>query len=271
MTEELAVYKTDQVNVIELGKTLASSNYFADAKNAAQATVKVLAGQEFGIGPVTSMTGIHIIQGKPSVGANLMAAVVKRSDKYDFRVKTLTDTEAVIEFFERNGDGWGSLGVSTFTKADAAKAKTQNMDKYPRNMLYARAMSNGVKWYCPDVFMAPIYTPDELGADVNWETGEIVDMPAPAPTPQPSTGGNGTPDYSKELAAFTASVLDAIPYYNHEAHVKNTLKKLGHTSYKPDKEAEMRAALEQHASEKADAEAGDAEQETLNLGEMVNG
>ena len=31
-------------------------------------------------------------------------------------------------------------------------------------MLFARAMSNGVRWYCPDVAMTPLYTPDEQGA-----------------------------------------------------------------------------------------------------------
>jgi hypothetical protein len=35
-------------------------------------------------------------------------------------------------------------------------------------MLYARALSNGAKWYCPDVFGGPIYTPDELGRGGGW-------------------------------------------------------------------------------------------------------
>ncbi|RDT44717.1 hypothetical protein DXF87_27490, partial [Enterobacter roggenkampii] len=37
------------------------------------------------------------------------------------------------------------------------------MDKFPKNMLFARAMSNGVKWFTPDVFSGPVYTPEELG------------------------------------------------------------------------------------------------------------
>ena len=28
-------------------------------------------------------------------------------------------------------------------------------------MLFARAISNGVKWYCPDVFGGPVYVPEE--------------------------------------------------------------------------------------------------------------
>jgi len=49
-----------------------------------------------------------------------------------------------------------------------------NWKKYPRNMLFSRAMSNGAKWHCPDVGAgAPIYTPDELGADVDDE-GAVI-------------------------------------------------------------------------------------------------
>ena len=39
-----------------------------------------------------------------------------------------------------------------------------NWRKYPKNMLFARAISNGVKWHCPDVMNGqPVYTPDEMG------------------------------------------------------------------------------------------------------------
>jgi hypothetical protein len=44
-------------------------------------------------------------------------------------------------------------------------------------MLFARAMSNGARWYCPDVFAGPAYTPDELGADVDGETLAMVSPP----------------------------------------------------------------------------------------------
>lgn len=29
-------------------------------------------------------------------------------------------------------------------------------------MLFARAMSNGVKWFTPDVFRGPVYVPEEM-------------------------------------------------------------------------------------------------------------
>ena len=154
-------------------KAMAQSGYFQDARDVAQAMVKVLAGSEMGFGPFASMTGIHVIKGKPSVGANLMAAKVKSNPRYDYRVRQMDDTAVVIEFFQ---DG-ESIGQSSFTAQDAKKAGTQNLDKFPRNMLFARAMSNGVRWFCPDVFEGnAVYTPDELGATVD-DNGDVIDVP----------------------------------------------------------------------------------------------
>ena len=68
-----------------VAETLALSNYF-DAKGnnpvaLAQIATKILAGREMGYGPFASVNGIHIIQGRPSVSANLMAAAVKASGR----------------------------------------------------------------------------------------------------------------------------------------------------------------------------------------------
>lgn len=164
-----------------LGQLLAASGYFEDARDAAQAVVKVLAGMELGFGPVASMTGIYIVKGRVTMSANLMAASIKRwRPRYNYRVVALDNDRAEIAFFE---DG-EQTGTSEFTMADARTANLaggDNWRKYPRNMLFARALSNGAKFYCPDVFAgAPVYTPDELGAEIDAETGELrrVDTPA---------------------------------------------------------------------------------------------
>lgn len=153
-------------------KALAASKYFTDLDTVSKAITKILAGQEFGFGPFASVNGIHIIQGKPAIGANLMAAAVKRSGKYNYRVIKLDDTVCEIKFYE-NGE---EIGTSTFTVEDARKAGTKNLDKFPRNMLFARAISNGVRWFCPDALNgSSVYTPEELGAEVDSE-GNVVSI-----------------------------------------------------------------------------------------------
>jgi len=187
MNKELVVRAG--LDIANLGDILAKSGYFQDTRDAAQAIVKVLAGQEMGIGSIAAMTGIYIVKGRVTLSANLMAALIKRSGHYNYRVTELSDTACEIEFSE-NGQ---VIGISRFTMQDALKAKLSgdNWSRFPRNMLFARALSNGAKWYTPDAFGgSPIYTPDELGAAVDEDgeviEAEVIDLPAsPAPIHQP--------------------------------------------------------------------------------------
>lgn len=144
--------------IMTMAKTFAESGMFTDAKGMAQAFVKIQAGQEIGIPPFAAMGGIHIIQGKPTLGAGLIASTVKGSGKYDYRVKEMTEKNCSIDFLQ----GSEFIGNSSFSIEDAKKAQTKNIDKFPKNMLFARAISNGVKWFCPDVFSGPVYVPEEM-------------------------------------------------------------------------------------------------------------
>ena len=157
--------------VMSIGKAFAESGMFADTKSAAQAIVKIQAGQEIGIPPFAAMTGIHIIQGKPTIGAGLIASRVKGSGKYDYKVIQQDEKICSIDFYQ----GVNKIGNSAFTIEEAKKAGTKNLDKFPKNMLFARAISNGVKWFCPDVFSGPVYVPQEMGATVN-EDEEVIEV-----------------------------------------------------------------------------------------------
>lgn len=166
-------------DTMRLAETFCRSGFFSDAREAAQAVVKIIAGQELGFGPMASMTGVHVIKGKVALSSNLLGAAIKRSGRYDYRVIVLTDDRAELAFFE-NGQ---QVGASAFTMDDAKRAgllSNQTWKSYPRNMLLARALSNGARWYCPDVFGGAIYTPDELGAAVDGETGDVIEA-----TPRP--------------------------------------------------------------------------------------
>lgn len=157
-------------DAISIGRMMYESGLFADIKSASQAVVKILAGQEVGVPPLASMTGIHVISGKTVVGAGLMASRVKGSGKYDYLVTEHSDKVCSIEFKQGNK----VLGISTFTIDDAKKAGTKNLDKFPRNMLFARAMSNGVKWFTPDIYSMPVYVPEEM------ETTQEVEVIKPS-------------------------------------------------------------------------------------------
>lgn len=179
---QLPAQRHTLAELMQLGAVLARSHYFADAKEEAQAVVKVLAGAELGISPIAAMTGIHIVKGKVTIGAHLIAGQVRRHPRYDYRfAQPLSDEACILEFLDVSGPEPVVLGVSSFTTEDAKRANLIRSDSawqgHRRNMLFARAISNGAKWYCPDVFAGPVYTPDEMGAEVDYATGEVIEMP----------------------------------------------------------------------------------------------
>ena len=174
----------------------AQSGYWKDAKQAAQAFVKIAAGQEFGIMPFAAMTDIHVIEGKPTLGGHLIADRVKASPKYDFEIEKHTNEICSINFYDKTGAKKKLLGNSTFTIQDAESANLSNRGNwksYARNMLFNRAISNGYRWFTPDVFSAVVYTPDEMGARVD-DTGNYIAPPEEQPKieapkkPEPEEG-----------------------------------------------------------------------------------
>lgn len=188
MSNELVVRKHELSfdEMTRAAKAMAMSGYFSDARDVSQAMVKVLAGAEMGLGPFAAMSNIHIIKSKPVLGANLIATLIKNDGRYDYRVVQLDDDGCTIDFFE-HGE---RVGQSSFTAADAKAAglSGDNWRKFPRNMYFARAISNGAKWYTPGIFGgAAIYTPDELGAEEDGE-GHIINVTRAAPQVDAETG-----------------------------------------------------------------------------------
>ena len=191
---------------IKLAEHFAKSGYFKDARDLSQAVVKIAAGEELGLGPMGSMQGIHIIEGKPSLSANVLASLVKRHPNYDYIPRKVNDDGAVIEFFQ-NGE---PIGTSEFSMADAQRAGIagkQNFKRYPKAMMFARALSQGVRWYCPDVTAgSPAYVPEELGAEVS-EEGVPVEGGAGAQSTEDSVP-NADPAPDEEPVEDATVVID---------------------------------------------------------------
>lgn len=149
--------------IARFGKMFAISGLFDDIKGEVQAAVKVLAGREVGLQPFESMNAIDIISGKPVFNSGFLAARVKSHERYSYRVVEISDDRCEIVFLE-NGE---NIGTSIFTTEDAQKAgllggRSGMYQKYPRNMLFARALSNGVAWHCPDVLSGRGYVEGEI-------------------------------------------------------------------------------------------------------------
>jgi len=81
MSNDIVLQSFDDIQ--RIATAMVRSGYFNDSREVAQAITKILAGRELGFGPFASMSGIYIVNGRPALSANLMAAAVKRSGKYN--------------------------------------------------------------------------------------------------------------------------------------------------------------------------------------------
>ncbi|RFA12124.1 hypothetical protein B7R22_16975 [Subtercola boreus] len=144
--------------------------------------------------PMAAINGIFIIEGKASMSANLMSAVV-RGKGYKLRVFTEgswgVDFKAVATLV-RPDDLDFTYRVE-WNEEKAARADLlgkDNWKKYPESMAKARAISEVIREGATDALNGIGYTPEELGASVT-EGGELVQVvdhpdtsePWSAPTP----------------------------------------------------------------------------------------
>lgn len=212
-TQELAVRTNHQIiqtvdDAARVAKAMAMSGFFSDVKDVSQAMVKIMAGQEIGIGAFASMTGIHIIKGKPTLGGNVIATLIKNDPRYDYRVLKLDDKGCEIEFCE----GGRAVGISSFSENDAKAANllgNDNYKKFSRNMYFNRAISNGAKWFVPGVFGgAPVYTPDELGAIEN-EDGSFYEYTPQTQVQEIASEAEVVADFSVEPLRYRPEELKA--------------------------------------------------------------
>ena len=164
----------------QISKAFVASGMFGrDVDKISKGITKIMAGQELGLAPFASMRAVHVIEGNATLSANTMAGMVKSSGRYDYEVVKKEIDECVIDFYEIRKGKRVKLGTEKFDEAEAKAAQLlnkQNWQKYPKAMMFARCISNGVRTYCPDVFSGMlVYTPDELNARVS-DSGDVIDM-----------------------------------------------------------------------------------------------
>lgn len=132
----------------------------------------IQAGKELGIEPVTALTGIHIIKGRMVVSHSLLGALLK-AHRYEFRYTknfeptekdpTNMETEITLYWFsdilkremsDSHSVTWNQMALAGYTSKP-------NWEKYPKEMMRARAMAYGVRAMAPEVLLGK-YTDAEI-------------------------------------------------------------------------------------------------------------
>lgn len=232
----LQVHSVD--DLARLARVFAASGLFGRSGNpdtqAAECAIRLMAGMEAGFTPFASATGIHIINGKPAFSANLLAQAIKRHPLYDYRVIEQSATACRIRFLL----GRETLGESAFTMEMAERAgllKNPTWKSYPESMLFARALSSGMRVHCPDALGgSSAYVPEELG-DESMPI-EVVTVTEPTPAPEldaellaqayarccdSGLSDDGLMAFIAEITNGEAQTLDQLPVATLERLVKS--------------------------------------------------
>lgn len=156
MSNQIAVIPVSDIE--RMAVAVAKSGLFG-VNTPDQACALMLVAQAEGRHPASAAKEYHIIKGRPSLKADAMLARFQQaggSVKWEER----SDTKVSALFSHPQG---GELLV-TWTIEDGKRAGLANGDnwkKYPRQMLSARVISEGVRAVYPSV-VSGLYTPEEV-------------------------------------------------------------------------------------------------------------
>ena len=152
---------------IRLAKALAQSGFYKDIRDAAAGIVKLRIAREFGLG-IKGISDVHIVEGKPTLSYQAILGMVRAytgplgTDRYSFRY-TRRDEECVEIEWLINNEVVGSSKCDTDDAKRMGVLHKKNWERYPRQMRTARAVTEGVNAFIPEVIGGSIYTPEELG------------------------------------------------------------------------------------------------------------
>lgn len=133
-----------------------------------------------GVSPIHAITSIHVIEGKPTASADLIAALIRKAG-HKLRV-TGDDTQCTAILIRQDDPDFQFKAEWTMKKAQSAGLTGKGVWKnYPGAMLRSRAITEVARMGAPDALYGVIYTPEELGADVDDEGSPVVDLVEVAP------------------------------------------------------------------------------------------
>lgn len=127
----------------------------------------VMVGRELGLPAMSSLRSIHVIEGKHSLSASLMAALVIKSGLAEF-FEAIEVSEATVTFETKRKGARAPMRLThTIEMARKAWSKTDDAwtksgwGRNPTDMLVARCQARLARLVYPDL-LAGLYTPEEL-------------------------------------------------------------------------------------------------------------
>lgn len=224
----LSMYEPDAITAtMTMAKALVASRLTPRGLDTPEkAFYVIMKGRELGVPPIRSLERIHIIEGKCCMAAELMLERFRgRGGKSKWLDDKADRTRAELWIRCPNGDEHTEVFTMEDAKA-AGLAGKDNWRKWPKSMLRARAIAQGLRAMGE---AEGLYDPDELGAVTN-DNGEVITLTPKAPGPRTapfaessggplasSTAPSGTDDEPEdEGPILTAEYTEPVPVFDPE-------------------------------------------------------
>lgn len=197
-----------------LAENIAASKLFPGIETKPAAFALMMLCQSEGLHPMQAVRRFHIIKGRPTMRADAMQAEFQRQGG---KVRWIQSDTEVCEANFMHPAHSPEPGIPVrFTVKDAEVAGLFNnalWSRFPRQMLRARVISEGVRMILPGVVVG-IYTPEEAddfepgqAAPIPPPASQLVRTQGPAPLPAPKPAENVI------LGAFNQESYDPRPYH----------------------------------------------------------
>jgi len=174
MSNQLTVSPHSFAEVMEFAKTVSESKVLGLVTPAQVAVIMLLAQAE-GIHPIQAIRDYHIIQNRPAMkSTTLLRRFQKAGGSVQWGERTNEKVEA--KFIHPTG----TAAVVTWTIENAKQAGLslkENWVKYPRQMLTARVISEGVQLVYPEALggLITVEEAQDLPIDTNCIEGSLIE------------------------------------------------------------------------------------------------
>lgn len=201
-----------------VAKQVAASRLFPGVENEQAAFTLMLLCQAEGLHPINAMRRYHIIKGRPSMRADAMQAEFQRQGGMVRWVESTNDACTATFFHPTHAPDPGFTVSVRMADMVAAKVTESNPNyaKWPRQMLRARVISEGVRAVLPGVVVG-IYSDVEVEdmAAERMQASQAKYDPAPpaidvtpAQPPETPAGGDGR--------SYDQVIHDAVAWVNEQ-------------------------------------------------------
>lgn len=210
MGQEIAIQQNNWEIVKRQAKAFLMSGYLreeftkgvSDQEALAKVVTIITVGDELGIGRMQALRSINVIKGKPALAAELMLALTyNRIPDFSVEFTTPVDKQHLecTAVFERRG----KKSEFKWTMEDAKKAGLEFVSKqgfptswakYPKAMLRARVITEGLRAIAPDATMGLVSLEEATHEVVEThpaETVTTISEPKTQPIPVPVKASTG--------------------------------------------------------------------------------